>query len=85
MSVNKIASQHEDEKWLDKVYENIQNSVNDMPFLRIINKLRNSIDNHKTPGKKLSYLQDSMIITDNTTYPTDHHTIDNAQPHVLLF
>lgn len=57
--------------------------MNDMPFLRILNKLRTRIDKHLTPDKKLSYLQDSMIITDDDLYSEEHPPTPTTTPHVL--
>ena len=84
--MNKIANNHEDILWLDKVYKNIQHSVNDMPFLRILNKLKNSIEKHKIPDQKLSYLQDSMLVTDTTIPISDDTTTNNPTcktPHIF--
>ena len=53
-----------------------------MPFLRILNKFRKSIDKHKLSEKKLSYLQDSMIINDTIIPPCLNNT-PNKSPHVL--
>ena len=53
-----------------------------MPFLRILNKFRTSIDKHKISDKKLSYLQDSMIIQDPSISPDTGNTFDPS-PHIL--
>ena len=81
MKLNKIAHDHEDTLWLDKVYTNIQNSVNDMPFLRILNKLKNCIDKHNISKKKLSYLQDSMLVPDSTIATLEDDNKHNEPTH----
>ena len=56
-----------------------------MPFLRILNKLRTSIDKHKHAEKKLSYLKDSMIVTQTDFSEDDHQNqlLKNPTSHVL--
>ena len=72
-----MAQQHDDKSWLDNVYDKLHKSVNDLPFLKIINDIRKDNDNTKPSTiNSYQYLADSQFIDDYDTV----HDIDALKP-----
>ena len=68
---------------MNNVYQQLHKSVNDLPFLKIINDIRQSNDNTKTSKKTTChYLADSKYIddTDDNATTDDIESIDNLPP-----
>jgi hypothetical protein len=63
--LNNKNENEENKIWIDNLMHSIKNSVNDMPYVRILKKLRQGIDQHNNNSdKRENRLVDSHVIND---------------------